>query len=66
MTVWKNLWNKINPNKDHGGVIEWDEACDMPPVASRPAPLEPERDEDLWQEFVELDSRPAPLGKETP
>lgn len=61
MTLFKKLWDKLLPADHHRGLIEWDEACDVPPQASRPAPLEAGKDEDLWQEFVELDSRPAPL-----
>lgn len=52
MTLWQNLWRKLAP--DHGGLIEWTEDCDVPPQASRPAPLEPERDESLWVEFLGL------------
>ncbi len=62
MTVWKNLWNKINPNKDHGGVIEWDNPLDVPPEATAPIPFDSIEEERLVGEWIELDSRPAPLG----
>ena len=60
-TLYQKALRLFRKPDDHGGVIEWDERCDVPPVASRPAPLEAGQDEALWQEFVDLESRPAPL-----
>jgi len=49
----------------HDGTIEWEECCDVPSVATSPAPLDPGIDDALWREFLTLD-RQRNQHKETP
>ena len=63
MTLFRRFWDKLLPADHHRGMIEWTEECDVPAVATVPMPIDPFEDERLWQHWIELDSRPAPLGE---